>query len=329
MSPPDKRSVGPGAQPMRVDSVKDMSWVDTSKAPLIGRIFFVTARADLYDNDMAELNKIFLAYHAKLVRYSDLGKRLDFEINGYADRRHTKEYNYQLSENRANAVANYLATQLSAYSAYRATVRGRGIDYNSLSEPANSTALARFRRVDIIAESPDTPQPKQEKPGELLSQDWKARLVKGVSAGAGPVAIDVFQIEIVDLTNNIAMLYKYTGLGVGWSIKGLPGFNADKSNWVKFRTTLKINVMDFQGAAVHASGQAQGQVPPGGISAGVSSDNVKLYGPERHRGAAPVSLEWIGLSDWNSKAAGVGVMISYGGIEPDPPTQKPYPAPGD
>jgi hypothetical protein len=91
---------------------------------------------------------------------------------------------------------------------------------------------------------------------------------------------------------------------------------------VFFNTMLAMNVMDFEGGAVHASGHAK-------LSGGVSSDNVKLYGPEAHRGNAPASLEWIGSSKWGSIGAGVGVQITVGGINPDPPTQKPYTAPVD
>ena len=324
MAPPEKRAVAPGAQPVRADSVKDKSWVDPRKSPLIGRIFFTTDKADLGPEEMAELDKIHDAYYAKLVRYRDLGKLLDFEYNGYADYRPTSKHqdNYDLSAKRANAVKSYLETRLSGYSCYRGTATGRGIDYHGMGLPPDSEKLKVFRRVDITAPSPEIPQPKRETPGEALSSKWKARLVRAAAGGASVVVLDVFQIEIVDLTNNQAMCFKYVGVGLGLSLKGTPGFNADKSKWTFFNTMLPMNVMDFEGGAVHASGQGQ-------VSVGVSSDNVKLYGPEAHRGDAPASLQWLGFNDWGSRAAGVGVMITAGGISPDPPQQKPYPAPGD
>jgi len=331
MGPPYNRAAAPGTQNVRSDNVKGESWVDVRKLPpLRGQIFFVTDEPKpdavnvLDDHDMEQLDKIVSEYWGKLVRYADLGRKVDFEYNGYADYRYTKEHNYDLSERRANAVAKYLEDKLGAFSSYRATVKGRGIDYNGIDRPPDSKALMQYRRVDIVADSPDLPPPpKPEAPGEQLSQTWKARLVRSFSTGYGVWAGDVFQIEIVDLTNNIAMLFKYVGIGLGASVKGTPGGSADKSAWVNFSTIMKTNVMDFEGGAVHASGQAQ-------VSGGLSSDNVKLYGPEAHRpGDAPINLEWSGWNDWGSKGAGIGVMMSFGGISPDPPQQKPYPAPGD
>ena len=198
-----------------------------------------------------------------------------------------------------------------------------GIDYSGIGQPPNSAALQQYRRVDIIADPADLPSaPPAAKPSELLSIEWKARLVRSGSGGFGVWVTDVFQIEIVDLTNYVAMLFLYAGVGVGASIKGTPGTSLDKSAWVNFRTTKEINVMDFEGGACHVSGQAQ-------ASGGGSFDEVKLYGPEAHRGVAPVPLEWSGFSDWGSKGVGVGAMVTAGGISPHPPTQKPYPAPGD
>lgn len=324
MAPPEKRAVAPGKQTVRVDNVKDRSWIEPRKAPLIGRVFFVTDKAELGSEEMAELDKIPDAYHAKLIRYQDLGKRLSFECNGYADHRSTNKHkdNYDLSAKRAAAVKDYLDARLAGYSSYVATASGRGIDYHGIGLQ-DSDQLKAFRRVDIIAESPDIPQPKrEEEKKELLSTKWKARLLKAAAAGASVVAFDVFKMEIVDLTNNIAMRFKYIGVGLGVSVKGTPGFNADKSKWVFFNTTLKMNIMEFEGGAVHVAGQGQ-------VSAGVSSDNVKLYGPEAHRGNAPVSLEWIGFSDLGSLGAGVGIMLTAGGIDYEPRHQKPYPPPGD
>jgi outer membrane protein OmpA-like peptidoglycan-associated protein len=322
MATQNQRAAAPGIQIVRIDNVKAASWVEMRRSPpLIGQIFFSTDNATLDFDDMRLLDTIVDAYHPKLIRYGDIGKRVNFEYLGYADYRHTKEHNYALSQSRADVVSNHLSHRLRAYSAYGSGARGLGIDYRGIDRSANSKELQAYRRVDIIADPVDIPPPpKQEQPGEALSDKWRARLIRSAAAGYGVVALDVFQIEIADCTNNIAMTFKYVGIGLGASIKGTPGFNADKSNWFNFTTTRKINVMDFGGGAIHLSGQAQ-------VSGGGSIDELKLYGPEAHRGAARVSLEWYGLTPWGGKGAGVGAIITGGGISPDPPQQKAYPAP--
>jgi hypothetical protein len=326
MAPPEKRVVAPGVQPVRTDNVKAQSWVNVRRnSRLIGQIFFATDNATLDFKDMALLDTVVLEYEPKVKRYNDLGRRVYFEYDGYADYRATPAHNYELSQKRADAVANHIgdAARLGQYTiSYAYASRGRGIDYRGIDRPADSTELAEYRRVDIIAEPVDIPQPKPNIPGDLLSSKWKARLVRGGSGGYGPATLDAFDVEFVDTTNNIALTYKYSGVGLGVSPKGMPGFNAEKSSWVTFSTVLKISLMDFEGGAVHLGGQAQ-------VSAGASIDELKLYGPEAHRGTPRFSLEWIGVSKPWDKGAGIGAMLTLGGLSVDPPGQKPYPAPGD
>lgn len=320
------RAAVPGKQVVRVDNVKAKSWVNTNHGnpPLIGQIFFATDSSTLDNADMVELEKIDREYRSKLNLYQQQGKSAYFTYYGYADYRHTMAHNYDLSQKRADAVASYLGQpeRLGGYKSYVVESKGLGVDYKSLGRPPASKELEDFRRVDILAPPPMDPQPKPEVPGELKSTTWKARLKNSIGVGPpGPVPwqFDIFWLEIVDLTNNIAMMFKYKGMGFGKSFKGLPGYSAS-SGWYQFKTSLRINIMDFEGGASHLSGQLQAGI-------GGSHDSVRLAGPTAHKGEPPVKLVWEGFTRWD-KAAGVGAGITFGGISPDPPGQKPYPAPG-
>jgi hypothetical protein len=94
MAPPEKRAVAPGTQPVRVDNIKEKSWVDVRRgSPLIGQIFFATDKPKKGDSpgldyeDMALLDTIVTAYHPKLVRYGDLKKQVVFKFMRIGEQR--------------------------------------------------------------------------------------------------------------------------------------------------------------------------------------------------------------------------------------------------
>jgi hypothetical protein len=321
MAPPPNRAAAPGKQEQRLDTVKASSWVDVhfKPPPLIGRIHFPTDSSKLDDDDMAQLEKMLNPYRQKL----SLGKYVYFDYIGYCDFRAGKEYNLPLSQARADAVANYLGQplRLGDYpSNYIYTSKGRGIDYNSLKEPANSADLSYYRRVDIHADPVlDDPPPRPDPPGLAVSNTWKARLYSSIGAGPPgpiPLAADILWLEIADLENNQAMSFKYWGIGVGKSFKGLPGISAGSSDWKNFKTMLKYNVMDFEGDAAHWATQLQ-------VGAGYSMDAITLWGKSEKRITPRVRLEWEGWTKFD-KAAGVGISVTAGMTLPDPKGQKPY-----
>ena len=67
------------------------------------RIFFETDQTDLNDRGMAVLDK----QAAWLNRYS----RYNFTVEGHADERGTREYNFALGSRRAESVKNYLISK--------------------------------------------------------------------------------------------------------------------------------------------------------------------------------------------------------------------------
>jgi outer membrane protein OmpA-like peptidoglycan-associated protein len=125
MAPPEKRAIAPGTQPVRVDNIKAQSWADVHRSPpLVGQVFFVTNGSALDFEDMKVLDTLVDAYHAKLVRATQIGTTVQFAYYGYADYRYTKEHNYGLSQDRANAVRSHLDQRLAAYSSYGAKAKG-------------------------------------------------------------------------------------------------------------------------------------------------------------------------------------------------------------
>jgi hypothetical protein len=280
---------------------------------------------------MEQLDIIDREYRPKLNK--DPKRWVYFTYVGYADYRYgdpnkSVQYNRELSQKRSDAVAKHLGDpmRLGGFPNYAAESKGYGIDYHGLGRPATSKDLEDYRRVDILADPVDDPQWKPPPKDEQLSTKWKARMFKSVGfspPGPVPWQFDVFSIEIVDLTNNIAMTWKYKGMGFGKGPNGVfGGFSLDSSDWFNFTTNVKCNIMDFEGGAWHLSAQLQkGQ--------GGSYDAVRLEGPAAHRpGCTTVKLEWYGVTLHDDPAAGAGVGITGGGIEPNPPGQKPYPARG-
>ncbi len=327
MADPDNRSAAAGKQVARVDTVKGESWVIVDKTDgCIGKIYFATDSSKLDPHDMELLQKIVDAYPQRL--NSDPQKPISFMYNGYADYRYTTAHNDKLSQERAQAVADFVGDQarLGAYPNYAPEVRGMGVDYNVdldyEQRPTDSASLLWYRRVDILAEGIKDPPPRQEEPEAtpLLSRNWKARMYNSVSGGAGIVQGDVFWMQIVDLTNKLVMNFRYQGLGYGKSVGKVPkmgklppvsgGMSGSYSDWMSFDTYVKVDIRDFEGWTMHISAQAQ-------LFAGGSADWVILMGPHDRRNAARISLLFTNFTKWDSTGIGVpGAGITGGTLQP-------------
>ena len=318
MGDPQQRAVGPGAQPVRVDKIKARSWVDVhKKSHIIGQMFFETGKADLDSDDQAELQKIVDGYAWKLNV-----KNVPFSYYGLADYRHTKDYNQDLSEQRAKAVADWVgdAARLGRYRNYGADARGLGIDYRSKHFPAESATLSYFRRVDIFAESADPdPAPKKPDPGQpwLTSTEWRARLLGGGAGGAG-VAIEAFRVEIIDLKNKLYMHFWYKGAGAGVGPQWAPGSFASTSKPVDFNTSVPIRIQDFEGFAHHTGAQLSIGAVAGSI------DWLTLLGPYARHSAKLVDLEFKDFSTFD-KSFGIGAITTVGSLEPTEKFRTPHP----
>jgi outer membrane protein OmpA-like peptidoglycan-associated protein len=103
--------------------------------PLAQPVYFKTDAASISSED-----------RARLQRLGECLGRARVRIVGHADPRHTDEYNQELSERRARAVAGVL-TDAGADPA-RVAVVGAGKTQASSKKPSRQ-ALQRARRVDI------------------------------------------------------------------------------------------------------------------------------------------------------------------------------------
>lgn len=334
MGEPGDRAAGPGAQPVRVDNIKLKSQVTLPaiQGRLVGRIYFKTDDATLDNGDMEQLEKLVSPYQGEMSAYPK--KQVNFSYYGVADYRYgdpaqAEAYNRKLSQKRADAVAIYLGQPERLgqpdHPNYYAESKGLGIDWTGKGEPATSEAQAPFRRVDIWADplTPYEERPPAEKPTAKTSTKWKARIVSSLGGGPPgniPLQVDLLYLEVVDLTNTIAMTFRYTGLGIGKSFKGLPGYSASKSSWFNFKTMLPYSVMDFEGDAAHLSGQGQ-------LRAGYSYDAITLWGRSGKRFQPRVRLEWEGFSNLDNDAAGLGASVTAGMTLPK--SNEPYAAPTD
>lgn len=306
------RAAAPGKQVVRVDNVKAKSWVDVKRdTGHLGQIFFATDNAELDNHDMSVLDIIVKEYPPKL--NANTSKIFFFQYFGYADHRHTKEHNYNLSQKRADAVALYLSGYLSPHTNYAPEAKGLGVDYNGIGRPATSKDLEEYRRVDIFAEPIKDPPPAPVEPKERppRSSDWQARMRASASVSVGPISGDVFGLEIVDLTNKLSMLFRYLGLGLGKSPGKAPmggSGSASASGWCRFKVSPPVSIQDFEGFALHTAAQVQ-------LGAGGSLDLVTLLGPHARRGANGVLLRFSDFTIFD-KAAGIGASQTGGTLQP-------------
>jgi hypothetical protein len=309
-------SAAAGTNQVRADNIKAKSWVDpTRENHLIGQIFFVTDKSNLDDADMAELEKIVSAYPFRLNT-----RNVPFQYRGHADYRHTKEHNQNLSEQRAQAVANYVGdpARLGGYPNYGANVIGMGVDWRSKHFPPDSATLSIYRRVDIYAPpAKRDPPPPQKDPAPPLpkSSQWRCQLLGGAGGGAG-AAIEAFRVDITDLTNKLHMHFWYRGTGMGVGPEWAPTSGSGSSNAVDFSTSVPVTIKDFEGFAHHAAAQFQ-------LIAGPSVDWLTILGPMANCDADLIDLKFTsGITDTGTNL-GIGGVATVGTLAP---TQKtPWP----
>jgi outer membrane protein OmpA-like peptidoglycan-associated protein len=310
---------------------------------LVAQIYFATDESSLDKSDKRELLKIY-NYYAALLFKQGLRRetpKVHIKFVGYADIRGSEGHNVGLSERRANAVAGY-------FEGFRASNRyTQGIVAMGSSERPQevvtghgsvSRQLNPFRRVDVIARPVLTkvPEPKPVVFHDPVSKDWALRLrgnlgysktveklfkklpgetlkqiVKHIpELGLG---YNVMLVEIVDLTNRVAMIYTFEGisLSVGWDLN----FGTDSSEWCYVSTTSPIHVQDFEGHARHTGGAAQ----PG---YGYAFDYIQFFGPMGH-GADSVYLKWGGWGKGRAMSMDTEIRGSLS------KRVDPYPVPAD
>lgn len=316
MGDPEDRAASAGAQKVRVDNVKEQSWVSVSgeEGPL-GQVFFSTASFTLDSDDAAMLDYVARQY-ADDMRLNP-GSKYTFYMFGYADHRDIPQGNIELSRQRSEAVETTLRSHLALFPNYEAATEGMGVDKNDPRKSLDSKTLARHRRVDIIGPKlrgkpkPDPPPPPPDKPQPKLSTAWKARMKKSGSAGVGPFQGDRFFMDIVDLKNMLKQEFVYKGLGFGKSAAPV-GFSyaASPSDWKEFTTPYPLALSDFEGFAFHTAFQAQVSFLPG-----FTGDLVLLTCAHARR-----KHEWVRL--WYKSFtildpnAGLGAAQTAGTLEP-------------
>ncbi len=322
MAPPEKRTVAPGAQPVRIDNVKDKSWVDVHRLEnLRSQIFFPTDDATLDKDAMDQLDIIVREYTPDM-RANPSSNYL-FEFYGHADHRHTDKHNQELSQRRAAAVEQYLWGYLSPFVNYvkPPEVRGLGIDLSDPRTSEDSKSLARYRRVNIVAPPlrgvppppPDPPPPS--KPQPVRSTNWKARMKAAGSGSIGPITADHFYMDFVDLDHNHILEMRYMGFGFGASpAPAGASYSKDPTDWVSFKTNKPVAIEEFEGFAFHTAGQAQVSGAPGG-----TFDLVTLTLAHSRQKPAPdwVHLKFLGFTILDPNA-GLGASQTGGAVQPTP-----------
>jgi outer membrane protein OmpA-like peptidoglycan-associated protein len=111
---------------------------DDLKLIMPGNITFATNSADIAGNFYAPLNNL-----ANSFKQYDQNS---IEIIGHTDNVGAQQYNYTLSQRRAQSVANYLAAQ--GVSSMRLSTRGMGPD-QPIASNATESGRAQNRRVEI------------------------------------------------------------------------------------------------------------------------------------------------------------------------------------
>lgn len=103
-----------------------------------GNITFDTGRAEIKNNFYDVLDSVGLV----LKEFS----KSDIEVSGHTDSRGSREYNQQLSEQRATSVGSYLTRR--AVDPRRLYTNGRGEDY-PIASNASASGRSQNRRVEL------------------------------------------------------------------------------------------------------------------------------------------------------------------------------------
>lgn len=112
--------------------------IETEVNLIFNNIYFATDESTIHESSIDPLNKL-----ASLMNDD---KDLKLHIAGHADSRDTKEYNMQLSEERANAVKSYLVEQ--GISSSRITTEGYG-ETKPIASNTSADGKTRNRRVEL------------------------------------------------------------------------------------------------------------------------------------------------------------------------------------
>lgn len=138
----------PGATVEKVETVDPETGETVTESVTItfdSGILFDFNSYNLTANSRAELDRMATI----LNRYPDT----DLAIEGHTDSKGTEEYNQKLSEQRASAVADYLATD--GISRRRMTIRGYG-ETRPVATNETETGRAQNRRVEIKIRGTET-----------------------------------------------------------------------------------------------------------------------------------------------------------------------------
>jgi outer membrane protein OmpA-like peptidoglycan-associated protein len=262
MAFPNDRAAGPGTQTVRVDNIKEKSWLEADSDTCKGQIFFTTDVYHLSPEDEALIDEVAKKYASDMLLNPTA--KYKFIFAGYCDHRNGESYNKELSERRAEAVENRFRHTLGLSPNYDGEQQAHGIDENDPRTSADSSTLAKYRRTNIVGPGlrgqppPPPPPPPPEKPKPKRSNRFKARMKTHGSAGYLAYVGDLFLVDIVDLENNLTQEFIYKGMGFGKS-RATFGYTYSKTptEWVFFTTNPDVELWEMEGFAFHSAVQAK------------------------------------------------------------------------
>lgn len=262
MAFPNDRPAGPGAQPVRVDNIKEKSWLEADSESCKGQIYFTTDVYNLSAEDEALIDEVAKKYAADMLLNPTA--KYKFVFGGYCDHRNGESYNKELSERRAEAVENRFRHNLGLSPNYEGEQQAHGIDENDPRTSTDSATLAKYRRTNVIGPGlrgtppPPPPPPPPEKPKPKRAYRFKARMKNIGSGGYAAFVGDYFLVDIVDLENMLTQEFVYMGGGFG-KTRAKAGLTYSKkpSEWVEFSTNPDVELWEFEGFASHTAVQAK------------------------------------------------------------------------
>jgi hypothetical protein len=164
------------------------------------------------------------------------------DIHGYASRKGDANFNMALSKRRINSVRLHLSRHTN--SANFKIYEGYGETQSGPNENDND-GYWRAVEVYVFAEKP---QPKPA-PTVVESTLFEIRVVDGVSVNVGPVQLDGYFFQIVDIRQRLTADYLYTAMGLPFAdlsklIKS-PGSTTKTGPPEPFRTTRHTDLHQF------------------------------------------------------------------------------------
>ncbi|NLI34584.1 MAG: OmpA family protein [Deltaproteobacteria bacterium] len=263
---------------------------------LVAQIYFPTNVSTLGNPDKKVLDMLYSVYAPVLLG----AKREIFKLVGYADHRHTPQYNLNLGKSRALSVKQYLDNRFHTFRSYASIAESRGERY--ATKYTQIDVLAGDRRVDVFAPcriQSSVRLPPQTITGKYagpLSTRFRFRMLAGGGAGKFIIGAQAFSIEVSNARTNKSAMYTYTGLGpgIGISINRPTGWEEKEVKDVN-GNTVWLDVEDFEGP---------GKVASAGV--GASGSIFIFEGPkERGRSKDAVFVGFTGVDI----VVGVGVDV--------------------